>query len=662
MDKKEDRKITDPKVSEEEESSENQQAPTQDTVTDNSDTDHTDNSEENPVQEEQVEEEHLEIEPSMADNVIFPRNLRAQPFTGNPAIEDTAEKWSEWLNSLEREMRFLRIKEAVDMKDCMMIYGGKEIVRLEKSLPNPPEEDPALNEYEVLRKKLNSYFIAKKNKHHARYLFNKMRPVSGESIVTYATRLREKAEDCEFEDGDDRILEHLIQTIDNRKLIQKAISKKMDLNKFLEEANRTEEIERQVDVMKAEGGKVNKVRREQRYQSNKREMKEKKKDYNTKCSYCGLTGKHPPGRNCPAYGKKCRKCGNMNHFQSACKAKDMKEKEKKDGKKVKSTKEAEYERSETSSDDDFFAKQVVVVLKVRNKQEEKTLNVKINEVQVRMEPDSGAEVNLMDEHQFKSLKKRTSEKIELQPSKVKLKTIQGKLTTKGEFNATISNENHEIQSKIIVITGHMDSAPLLGKETLLQLGMLKLDPQGSLRESSVKKVGSQEDYEEILKKYDVFEGIGLIRDKINNEEIYAKFNMKDNVNPVAQKARPVAYYLQKPLKDWLDQCVEEGIYEKVPKEDPITWCSPLVVQPKPRFKGEKNFTAQMIRASIDLRIPNKSMERNRIVQNPIVEDFTHKFHDCTVFSKMDLRQGYHQLLLHPESRAVATFSTPWGNL
>ena len=29
---------------------------------------------------------------------------------------------------------------------------------------------------------------------------------------------------------------------------------------------------------------------------------------------------------------------------------------------------------------------------------------------------------------------------------------------------------------------------------------------------------------------------------------------------------------------------------------------------------------------------------------------------------MDLKQGYHQLILHPESRAVATFSTPWGNM
>ena len=70
----------------------------------------------------------------------------------------------------------------------------------------------------------------------------------------------------------------------------------------------------------------------------------------------------------------------------------------------------------------------------------------------------------------------------------------------------------------------------------------------------------------------------------------------------------------------------------------------------------------MTRASVDLRVPNKYMERNRILQSPVVEDFTCKFHDCKVFSKMDLKQGYHQLILHPDSRAVATFSTPWGNM
>ena len=69
----------------------------------------------------------------------------------------------------------------------------------------------------------------------------------------------------------------------------------------------------------------------------------------------------------------------------------------------------------------------------------------------------------------------------------------------------------------------------------------------------------------------------------------------------------------------------------------------------------------MIRASVDLRVPNQYMERLRITQETVAEDFMYKFHDCVIFYKLDMRQGYHQLLLDPESRKIATFSIPWGN-
>ena len=42
--------------------------------------------------------------------------------------------------------------DPLDKKDALLIYGGKEIARLEKSLPNPTDE---LNNYEKLKKKLN---------------------------------------------------------------------------------------------------------------------------------------------------------------------------------------------------------------------------------------------------------------------------------------------------------------------------------------------------------------------------------------------------------------------------------------------------------------------------------------------------------------------------
>jgi len=59
--------------------------------------------------------------------------------------------------------------------------------------------------------------------------------------------------------------------------------------------------------------------------------------------------------------------------------------------------------------------------------------------------------------------------------------------------------------------------------------------------------------------------------------------MRSEAVPVTQRPRPVAYYLQEPLKKWLGQCVEEEIFEEVPEDEAVTWFSPLVVQPKPNF-------------------------------------------------------------------------------
>ena len=76
--------------------------------------------------------------------------------------------------------------------------------------------------------------------------------------------------------------------------------------------------------------------------------------------------------------------------------------------------------------------------------------------------------------------------------------------------------------------------------------------------------------------------------------------MDPAATPVAQKPRHVPYHLQEPLKKWIEQGVEEEIFEKVPDGEPITWCSPLVVQPKPKYAERETLEPQMIRASICL--------------------------------------------------------------
>ena len=95
--------------------------------------------------------------------------------------------------------------------------------------------------------------------------------------------------------------------------------------------------------------------------------------------------------------------------------------------------------------------------------------------------------------------------------------------------------------------------------------------------------------------------------------------------PVEQKPCPGPYHLQKPLKEWLEQGLKENIFEKVPDRETIIWCSPLVVQPKPKYADIKNreLESQMISLSTDMRIRNEAMKQSRCVQSPRVEDFTY---------------------------------------
>ena len=117
-----------------------------------------------------------------------------------------------------------------------------------------------------MKKKLSDDLIPKKNKHYVRYMFLKLRPELEETTVAYVTRLREKAHDgCNF--GimcDERILEHLIQTIENIALIQQCICKAWELQEFLTAARQAKDISIQINDMSPPAGIRISIRSENR--------------------------------------------------------------------------------------------------------------------------------------------------------------------------------------------------------------------------------------------------------------------------------------------------------------------------------------------------------------------------------------------------------------
>ena len=66
----------------------------------------------------------------------------------------------------------------------MIIFGGKELAWLKKSLTNLTDE--GMTEYDRLRSKSNAYFTPKRNKHYARYQLLNMRTTATE--IQHPTR------------------------------------------------------------------------------------------------------------------------------------------------------------------------------------------------------------------------------------------------------------------------------------------------------------------------------------------------------------------------------------------------------------------------------------------------------------------------------------------
>ena len=301
------------------------------------------------------------------------RNLRALPFRPTEDQLTTGKVWEEWLDGIEREFRYLRIGNPADRKDAMIIYGGQEIARLDKSLPDPVD---ASNECEMLRKRLNDYFLPKQNKHYARYVFLKMRPLAGEATIAYAAKLREKAYDCDFGNTfDDRILEHLIQTIENQHLIQKCIAKSWILSQFLSEAEQIEDISLQVHDMKYSLDDKNIARvRVPNKQRTFRDQRSSEEEVDTTevCRYCGYDRKHKTIEDCPAYGQKCHKCQKRNHFASVCKSQRCKDEFSKQKKKIirsineRNRMQKTFETdSSNNSDDEFVLKSAADILRIK---------------------------------------------------------------------------------------------------------------------------------------------------------------------------------------------------------------------------------------------------------------------------------------------------------
>ena len=95
----------------------------------------------------------------------------------------------------------------------------------------------------------------------------------------------------------------------------------------------------------------------------------------------------------------------------------------------------------------------------------------------------------------------------------------------------------------------------------------------------------------------------------------------------------------------ITELLDKDIIE--PVEGLTPWVNPIVIVPK---QGGD------IHLCIDMRRANEAIERTRY-SIPTVDELLQNMNGSKIFSKLDLKWGYHQLELAPESRGITTFAS-----
>ena len=536
-----------------------------------------------------------------------------------------SQRWKKWIKSFGFYLIASGIKDKKQQRALLLHLAGQDVQDIFETLTDTGED------YETALAKLNEYFEPQKNISFERHTFRQAQQQRDEPIADYITRLKHLALTCEFENTDDMIRDQVVDkcysTKLRRRLLQEpslTLDKVVTLGRALEMAQRqATAIESTCTSASAGREQLNAVRKRQNPQGLRRNIQQTHRYRDSgetggkPCYCCGKSGHRAKSPSCPALNKTCNTCQKIGHFSRVCHSASKK--------KTATVKEI---RESDDSDDGI----VFVVGKYKSYQ---NVNVDIAGISVNMMIDSGASVNVIDANTFQHLAKHG---ITLKKSDIRLFTYgaSSPLKVKGTFSAKLKANNQKILAKFVVVQ-EKHAGSLLSRDTAIDLALLHIGP------ININSVSSEKSTQSIVNKYgEIFNGVGKLK------EFEMEIHIDPGVKPVAQPPRRIPFQIRSKVDDKIRELEHLDIIERV--DGPTPWVSPLVAVPKPN--GE-------VRVCVDMRQANQAILRERH-PIPTVEETLQELHGAAVFSKLDLKWGYHQIELDPDSCGITTFATHQG--
>lgn len=661
----------------------------------------------NAENEENTQGARANADGGPTQSVIHVDGVGLQHFDPNTDPHSLAQRWRRYIRSFQLYITGKGISNEQQKKALLLHTAGPAVQDIFFALAG---DNDKLN-FDETNKLLESHFTPKTNVPFERHAFRQLSQSSDETIDQFYCRLRSKTVSCEFENVDEAIRDQLIDKCYSNQLRRKLLEKeKLTLENALETARALEAVNHRIKEM--EGGNVKAIRERKKQCFSCGHEGHFARDYrcparNQRCANCGRIGhfkamcrsdsngnssqNHSGGR---GRGNGEPERGGRGYTQSRGRGFDGRNRGRgQTGNRGRGRwkhranavdtddKDGQYDEQYVSNDEQYVTNDEQYVFTVSddcnvlNSFQDKSVKksnvqmcVDTGDSQVNVEKtseiyyvnkqegicslnvggvcidnvliDSGASRNVMSQNVWEYLK---SQKVKCQSRKAAIPLYaygQNKLDTLGVFKADVMSPDtgNCVESEFVVVKGSAQT--LLGKTTAEKIGLLRIGPINPPVDDVNK---TRETVEEIVDKYPkLFSGVGLLK---NHE---ASLNIDETKTPVAQPVRRIPFALRDKVEEKIKELLKLDIIEKV--EKPSSWISPLVIVSKP--DGD-------IRVCVDMRQANEAIVRERH-PIPTVDEILYELNGSKVFSKLDLKWGFHQIGLEPESRYITTFATHLG--